>query len=103
MFLLPSLSVWLPGEGFHRLIALAIVVFSLPVFVMSYRRYGTKRPLILGISGIAVLWSALIFPTHQQKILETGLTTIGSCFLVAAHVLNLRFRWQACCQSASSM
>lgn len=90
--LLPALGLsgWL-GEGFER----AFVMFAslLGVFSLAsgYRRHRVLRALGMLLTGLAVLWIAVLYaPLHHSLIPHAVAMTFGGTLVGLAHVINLR-------------
>lgn len=80
-------NIWF-GERFHGVIfvvALLVASFSLS---RGWRLYHNKTALILGISGLSLMGSAL-FPTVSHS-LETIFTVTGALLLALAHGINMQ-------------
>ena len=83
--LIPSLlTTQLPDESFHLWLLLLVTPISAYALTSGTIEHRDPRILILGITGLSVLFSALIVP-HEW---ETALTLIGSAIIVVAHGRN---------------
>ena len=89
---LPSLgfAVWL-GDDFERgfvLFASLLGVFSL---AWGWRRHRAMRALGLMLLGLAVLWTAVLYPPlHQSLVPHAVAMTLGGTLVGVAHLVNLR-------------
>jgi hypothetical protein len=101
--LTPVLLVALPslGEAFHqpivhRVIAVMVTAIAAWALWRGFRRHHHRAPLVFGLIGLGLVWSALFLPhdahAHEDFHLPTGtiITMIGSALLVTGHVLNVR-------------
>lgn len=105
LLVLPSL-----GEAFHNPIVhkgIAIGVTAVAAFALwrGYRRHRHALPLVLGTIGVLTVWGALAIPhethDHDHFHLPAGtiVTLIGSGFLIAGHLLNIRNCRVGCCHN----
>lgn len=73
-------------EWMHIALLLPIILllaFSLP---KAYSTHGNVQPTILAVIGISILTVALLLGGN----FETGLTILGSVFVITAHLINRR-------------
>ena len=89
--LIPAASHFLDlPEGVH----LALFVFAAPVsawaVAVGYRRHGLWLPVMLAVSGLALLGIGAL--GGLSLLLETGVSVVGSFLLLTGHVINLRGR-----------
>lgn len=102
-FLLPAVLAVLPSLDFHSLpggaaLHFGILLLSTPTAIyalLSGRRYHRlARPLIYGVSGLALLWFATTLEYSHAHILSHAwghrVGALGSLLLFAAHVSNWR-------------
>ena len=90
--LLPTigLAAWL-GEGFDLWFVSFVTLFGLFVLVRSYRRHRALRALALLLTGLAVLWAAVLFPPlHHALVPHAVAMTFGGTLVGLAHLANLR-------------
>lgn len=108
--LLPMAIALLPAVGLMSMgtdrFEQAFVVFAtvLGVFslVQGYRRHGVARALWLLLSGLGVLWMAVLYhPLHDSVVPHAVAMTFGGTLVGVAHVINLRLNHghvhDACC------
>jgi len=90
--LFPSIIRYLPGEtGFHRLLAVGIVLFGLAGFLPGYLVHRRKSLLALIATGIALILIVAWSGDGLNRVLECTLSVTGSAMLVTAHLLNRSF------------
>jgi hypothetical protein len=91
----PFLALMLPviaaAEGVtHGLLGVAIVLFALLAFVPGLRMHGKKRVLLLGATGVTLIWAALLLPEALvEDPVREAMTVVGGLAMVAAHVFNV--------------
>ena len=84
----------------HGVLAVAVALFALLAFVPGMRTHGKRRVLILGLAGVALIWTALLLPEDLvADALRDALTVTGGLAMVAAHVFNVMLcrRCAVCC------
>ncbi|HTF61477.1 MAG TPA: MerC domain-containing protein [Edaphobacter sp.] len=96
----PELIPYLPGEaGFHRALAIGIVILGGAAFIPGYRVHRRKSLLALIGMGISLILIVAWSGESLDRTLELILSVSGSLMLVAAHLLNRSFCRQ--CRSCS--
>ncbi len=118
---LPALEVF-ADDHTHRYLAIVILLVGALAFHRGYQKHQNTMILLLGLSGIALLFVALTIPVdsalpidgnvhHGHTHTETGhqghggfffsaetlLTVLGSILLVYAHLRNIRLARRSCC------
>ncbi|MFL5813095.1 MAG: MerC domain-containing protein [Bdellovibrionia bacterium] len=86
----PGLASALPlgaikDEAFHQIVAVIAAVLALSAFSKGYRQHHSRRVIVLGILGCALLFIAASGIEH-----ETAWTVVGSVLLISAHLDNYR-------------
>lgn len=96
--LLPAIAA---TEGVtHGLLGVAVVLFASLAFVPGMRTHGKRRVMVLGMIGVALIWTAILLPeTLVADVFRDGLTVAGGLAMVAAHVFNVVLcrRCAVCC------
>lgn len=90
--LLPALGLsgWL-GEGFERAFVLFATMLGLLSLASGYRRHRVLRALGMLLTGLGVLWVAVLYPPLHHSVIPHALAmTFGGALVGLAHVLNLR-------------
>lgn len=90
----------------HLLLATILIPIAMISLIPGYRRHKRLRAMALGLSGLTLLTSALLydhFVTGQHDCaqhfhLTTGSVThfLGSILLVSSHILNIRDGYHLC-------
>jgi hypothetical protein len=102
---LPSLGEAFHNPIIHKLIALGVTGIASFALWRGYRRHGHLLPLVLGSVGVLTVWAALAIPheahdhDHFHLPMGTIVTMIGSAFLIAGHLLNIRNCRAGCCHN----
>ena len=65
------------------------IVFAILGFGGGFRHHGHKGPVLLGGSGLALIWLGLLGPWHEQS-LAVLFPLIGGTFLIFGHRWNIR-------------
>ena len=83
----------LPGEEtFHRRLAVIVTGSAGAALFFGFRKHRRKRVLLLMTLGLSLIigtaWWGHLF---TNRVLEIGLTILGSTLLIAAHRLNHTF------------
>lgn len=98
--LFPGIIPYLPGDaGFHRALAISIVMLGTAAFVPGYRLHRRKFLLALIGMGISLILIVAWSGESLDRTLELILSVSGSLMLVVAHLLNRSFCRQ--CRSCS--
>lgn len=88
----PGLIPYLPGDaGFHRMLAIGIVLLGALAFIPGYRVHRRRSLLVLIGGGITLI---LLVAWQSAKIDEAHellLSIPGSLMLIGAHLLNHTF------------
>lgn len=88
---LPFMAVALGGsEWFHPVILMFAIPTSLYALLSGFREHGHLKSLIFGVIGILCLFFGLWI--EHLALAETVLAVIGSLFLAAGHLQNIRLR-----------
>lgn len=100
--LTPFVILFFPGvkglftEEAHEVFAV-VVVSSITFAVYPHcRRHGHKDIIAMAIFGVALILAAIFFETRMPLALHYILTTIGSVFLILAHLKNIKVRHGNC-------
>ena len=86
----PALGGFFANESFHLILFLTIVPVAGLTFIRCYKKHKSKGTLAAAMTGIALLFVALILGHSYSEALEHGLTLAGSVLIVIAHILNIR-------------
>jgi MerC mercury resistance protein len=78
------------SEWFHPVILMFAIPTSLYALLSGFREHGQLKSLIFGFIGILCLFLGLWI--EHFALAETVLTVIGSLFLAAGHLQNIRWR-----------
>lgn len=99
--LIPVANVGLASTQLHIVFGLVLLIIAKLAFFRGYRLHKKKSILYQGLSGLALLAVALLFPHHREHFnalnIETILTIMGSVVLIHAHYLNMRYCKDSCC------
>ncbi|MBP3973903.1 MerC domain-containing protein [Pseudoxanthomonas spadix] len=90
--LLPALGLsgWL-GEGVEQAFVVFATLLGLFSLASSYRRHRALRALGMLLTGLVVLWTAVLYPPLHHSVVPHALAmTFGGTLVGLAHVLNLR-------------
>lgn len=72
----------------------ALLALALPLSFMAllggYRHHGRWLPPAVGFLGLALMGAGVAF--EDSRILETGLTVVGTTLVALAHIRNWRLR-----------
>lgn len=94
----PAIAGYFQSSWVH----IGLILFVLPValisFYISYKKSGDRTPFILGTIGIVFLIVGIYLHNHLYAHGHMGhvhseeifINILGSSFLIAAHVLNIR-------------
>lgn len=73
--------------GAHPVLLVLVIVVALWSFVPGYRCHHNKQVVALALAGVSALAvAALVF--EGQFAVETGLSLVGSAFMMTAHWRN---------------
>lgn len=105
----PVVALVLPAmaaaEGVtHGVLGVAIVLFALLAFVPGLRMHGKQRVLMLGTTGVTLIWAALLLPEALvDDPVREAMTVLGGLAMVTAHVFNVVLcrRCSVCCRRAA--
>jgi hypothetical protein len=95
--LLPAVAA---AEGVtHWTLAAAVVLFAVLAFVPGASVHGERRVLLLGLMGVAMIWTALLTADLLADAQRDGLTVAGGLVMVLAHLFNTALcrRCALCC------
>lgn len=88
----PELIPYLPGEaGFHRALAIGIVLLGGAAFIPGYRVHRRNSLLALIGAGISLILIVAWCGEALSQAFELVLSVSGSLMLVGAHLLNRSF------------
>lgn len=91
---LPAWSAWFDvPEAFHLWVLLCAAPLGLWMLIDGYRLHRGVLQLGLGVTGLILMSSALMF---RGSSMETAATAVGAATLAIAHFLNWRSRAQLC-------
>jgi hypothetical protein len=107
--LMPVAALAMPAIAAHEGathvgLAVAVVLFALLAFVPGMRMHGKLRVVLLGLAGLALIWTTLLMENALGELLRDGLTLAGGLMMVAAHGLNVVLcrRCAICCRARSA-
>ncbi len=83
-------------EAVHPVMALIAVALGAPALALGYRRHRLMYVVVVGIAGLALLLSSLVF--EHAQLSHVLLTVIGLFLLIGAHISNWR-----CARAASAV
>jgi hypothetical protein len=90
--LFPDIIPYLPGDAwFHRLLAVAIVLFGVAGFVPGYLVHRRRPLLWLVAAGMSLILAVAWAGEALKPTLELLLSVPGSLILVTTHLLNRSF------------
>ncbi|QOW18993.1 MULTISPECIES: MerC domain-containing protein [Lysobacteraceae] len=101
--LLPAVGLMsLGSERFEQAFVLFATLLGVFSLVQGYRRHGVARALWLLLTGLGVLWAAVLYhPLHASVVPHAVAMTFGGTLVGVAHVINLRLNHghvhDACC------
>lgn len=105
----PVVALALPAivavEGVtHGVLAIAVLLFGLLALVPGARVHGGHSVLVLGFTGVASIWTALLLSDELAgDTVRDALTVLGGLVMVSAHVFNaVLCRRCETCRAASS-
>ena len=106
----PVVALALPAiaaaEGVtHGVLGVAVLLFALLAFVPGTRMHGKRRVLALGLTGVALIWTALLLPEElASDAFRDSLTVLGGLVMVSAHVFNVVLcrRCATCCEASAA-
>lgn len=89
-------AVWahfLPSEEkFHRTLAVLVAALGGFAIISGFRKHGRTRIIVLMAMGLFFIFAGAYWgdrlPSH---IAEIAVTTIGSCLMISAHLINHTF------------
>jgi len=88
----PELIPYLPGEaGFHRALAIGIVLLGGAAFIPGYRVHRRNSLLALIGAGISLILIVAWYGEALNQAFELVMSVSGSLMLVGAHLLNRSF------------
>ena len=82
------LSPFLAGHEFHENIIYLIIPTAVIALAVGCSRHRDVWVAVIGIGGISVLTSALIFHTQFGEMVGVILTMLGSILIISAHYRN---------------
>lgn len=84
----PALGLgFLALDGAHFAFAIAVLLAAVAALIPGYRQHHRVSVLVLGAAGVLAVTVGATLP---EGLPETGVTTVGSALLIAAHITNLR-------------
>ena len=97
----------LAGPWVHDVLGIVLPLIAAGALIGGYRKHGRLFPMLLGLIGISALWVAMfeVVATCCDHTHAAGggawgtnswITTVGSAFLVTAHMLNTRAACPGC-------
>jgi hypothetical protein len=92
LIFLPALALLADERLVHGVLLLVLPAVALVSFVPGFLRHRNKSVLGLAGFGLVLIATAFAF-THSEQQWQTAATTsLGSLFLISAHVKNRRLR-----------
>jgi hypothetical protein len=74
----------------HGALAIAVALFALLALVPGTRTHGRRPVVLLGLSGLVLIWGALLLPESSvADAVREGMTVSGGLTMVAAHLCNV--------------
>ncbi|KTT70551.1 MerC domain-containing protein [Sphingomonas endophytica] len=67
---------------------LLAVVLGTVAFARGIARHGRTLPIVLGVTGLSLMASALVVAHEGGHVVESMLTIVGVAVLAAGHALN---------------
>ena len=93
-FLIVSTGIFalsMDNEIIHYAILFVAIPISLFALSRGYKNHKTKNLFFIGITGILILFAAIMLPdSAYQEQLEKALTVLGSILVVYAHYKNYK-------------
>ncbi len=92
LVVLPSaVALPLDNEAFHLWMIIAVIPTSVYALTLGCRQHKRYRLLILGITGLAMLITALLLEgTGIGEVSEKPLTVLGAALIAIGHGFNYR-------------
>lgn len=91
LVLLPSLvSLQLDNEAFHTWMVYAVMPISIYALTLGCSKHQRYRVLAFGVTGLALLVSALLLEESVGELGEKGLTLLGASLIAWGHYSNFR-------------
>jgi hypothetical protein len=89
-------AVWahyLPAEEkFHRTLAVVVATLGAIAIVGGYRRHRRFRVLVLMSGGLLPIFAGAYWGSRlPSHLAEVAITMMGSCLMIAGHLLNHTF------------
>ncbi len=90
--LLPSLGLAALGsDEFERAFVVFASLFGLGSLLWGYYRHRAVRALWLLVSGLLVLWAAILYPPLHHAVVPHAIAmTFGGTLVGLGHIANLR-------------
>jgi hypothetical protein len=90
--LFPGLIPYLPGDaGFHRMLAVGIVLLGALAFIPGYRLHRRRSLLVMIGAGMSLVLMVAWQSGKLGVVSELLLSIPGSLMLIGAHLLNRTF------------
>ena len=107
-FLIPLLPLlgFMADERIHGFLAVTLFAIAGFSFIRGYRFHRKVSIVVMGLSGVCLLFAGASLPESAPAWGEAGLTSAGGMLLISAHILNIRhcrcvLRGPCACESAS--
>lgn len=84
---LPALGQLISEDAFHIWIAPVLIIPAILALVPGVLKHKSKKPIILGLIGLAIFCMATYFH-HLSESIEFIISLIGGMMLLIAHKLN---------------
>ncbi len=90
VLLLPILTaIQFDDEVFHSWLLAAVLPTSLLSLILGCRKHQNHKVLMLGITGLAILFLALFLEDYEVgELLEKAATVLGALVVASSHYLN---------------
>ncbi|MEO8803879.1 MAG: MerC domain-containing protein [Rudaea sp.] len=90
--LLPILGLgFLASHTFERIFIAFASLLAVTTLVHGYRHHRMRRPLLLLVPGLALLWTGgYLFDVHGGLNIHAVLVATGGSCVALAHLLNMR-------------
>lgn len=93
LLLFPAFEVFHHGSHFHEISFFVLLAIAAVAFYRGFRLHKKPQVLVVALAGFATLWAGLIL--HEYAFV---ITSVGSGFLIIAHLWNMKFCRCACCE-----
>lgn len=102
VLLIPAMEHMPNEHAFHWIMALIIFPIGSVAFWRGYIRHQSKRVVVLGILGLALIWIGILSGSIEIAHNEFPVTLIGSTALIIAHYKNWQLSRCSSCKSHST-